>query len=92
MNRHLRRILLASVLTTAVSLMIFAASPTAQACPMCSESLPNNGADSTAAGPADNSLAAGFYYSILLMLAVPASIASGFGIVLYRATHKTATT
>ena len=62
----------------------------AQACPMCSESLPSNspGQDSgDAAAVSSNQtgsgLAEGFYYSILLMLAMPFLMVAGLGGMLY---------
>lgn len=63
-------------------------------CPMCSESLPNGtqgGGEGSkqvegrpGAGEGGRELARGFYYSILLMLAVPGCVAGGFGFMFYR--------
>ena len=66
--------------------LAYTGTPAAQACPMCSEALSNPGdAQSSSGGPApaDDSLARGFYYSILFMLAVPFSLVTGLGTVLY---------
>lgn len=66
------------------------------ACPMCSESLPDNtqppGFDAPQADGittnSNGSLAKGFYYSILLMLTVLFSLAGGLGGMLYWAVRK----
>ncbi len=71
------------------------------ACPMCSESLPSGAGghkQSTAAAIQAATLqvseqnqsdwAQGFYYSILLMLAVPFSVVAGLGGLLYWSVHR----
>ena len=66
---------------------LFIAVPSAQACPNCSAAVADTGGldwnggtgadgEVVAAGP---SLAAGFNYSIVFMLAVPYTLAAGFG-------------
>jgi len=72
----------------AICIVVFGAGEQARACPMCSESLssgssPGENPDSDAPNSASGSLAEGFYYSILLMLAVPFSMAGGLGGALY---------
>lgn len=72
----------------------------AWACPMCSENLstdtPSKGQDTGDANPTPtkngSNLAAGFYYSILLMLAVPFSMMAGLGGALYHQMRKAAAT
>lgn len=67
-----------------------------QACPMCSESLPDNtqpaGFDTSPndgiTANSNGSLATGFYYSIVLMLAVPFSLVGGLGGMLYWSVRK----
>lgn len=49
----------------------------AQACPMCKE-----------ANEADSNLPRAYMYSILFMLAVPASVVTGFGIGFYRLSRE----
>lgn len=68
--------------------------PVAWACPMCSENLPTGVESST---PSDGetvetevSLAAGFYYSILLMLAVPFTLMLSLGGAMYFHSRKAA--
>jgi hypothetical protein len=72
----------------------------ARGCPSCSESLPSGGGvgDNTTSGlggggvvaGSQGSLAQGFYYSILLMLAVPFTLAAGLGGFFYRSARAAA--
>lgn len=67
-----------------------------KACPMCSENLPETAPPANSdpsqvdpiTPPSGGSLAKGFYYSILLMLAVPFLLITGLSGMLYRAIRK----
>jgi hypothetical protein len=53
----------------------------AAACPTCREGLAEN-------DPQGQSIAAGFYYSILFMMSVPYAILATFGFLAYRAVRR----
>lgn len=64
-----------ALIALAVALMLFIAS-VAAACPTCKEGLAQN-------DPQGQSLAAGYYYSILFMMAMPFTILGTFGSLAY---------
>ncbi len=88
-------ILLAVIVTGGLAQI---AAPRAQACPMCSELLPNDqgpadaatqtSPDATSPPQTGASLAKGFYYSILFMLAVPFLLVTGLSGMLYLSVKK----
>lgn len=83
----------ACILLLAVTLLVPAA---AQACPNCAASMPGTKNPGSDAAPANadaapkSGLADGFYYSILLMLAVPYTLAGVGGYAIYRAMKRRA--
>lgn len=90
----MRRAFASFTIAAAVTL---AATLSARACPMCVEQLPSEtnaaappaaDAASPASGGASPQLAEGFYYSILLMLAVPYALALGGGVTIYTLLHR----
>jgi hypothetical protein len=63
----------------AVALTLFIAA-SASACPTCREALADN--------PQGQSLAKGFYYSILFMMSMPFLVLGTLGTVAYRSIHR----
>jgi hypothetical protein len=68
-----------TIALAAVAIM-WAVSDAAWACPTCREGLADN--------PAGQSLARGFYYSILFMMSMPFLILGTLGTVAYRSVRK----
>jgi len=66
-----RHLLLWMAVAVALTLLL---AGEAHACPNCRDALPSAAADT-----ADGSLAEGFYYSILLLMAAPFVLAATFG-------------
>jgi hypothetical protein len=64
-----------------VAAILFAAADAACACPNCKEGLAQN-------DPHGQSIAAGYYYSILFMLSMPFLIITTFGTFAYRSVKK----
>jgi hypothetical protein len=64
----------------AIVALVLTAGATAWACPTCREGLADN--------PAGQSLARGFYYSILFMMSMPFLILGTLGTVAYRSVRK----
>jgi hypothetical protein len=68
------------VIATAVVAVVLTIGAAASACPTCREGLADN--------PSGQSLARGFYYSILFMMSMPFLILGTLGTVAYRSVQK----
>jgi hypothetical protein len=68
-------------ITLALAAVLFGAADAAWACPNCKEGLAQN-------DPHGQSIAAGYYYSILFMLSMPFIIITTFGAFAYRSVKK----
>ena len=75
----MRRVLRFTMAIAGVAIVL-TLGPTAWACPTCREGLADN--------PAGQSLARGFYYSILFMMSMPFLILGALGTVAYRSVQK----
>jgi hypothetical protein len=79
----LTRRLIRCGLMCAAATIVLSVAPDAWACPTCREGLADN--------PAGQSLARGFYYSILFMMSMPFLILGTLGTVAYRSVQKAKT-
>lgn len=75
--RHLSRTILIAVLAC---LWVVVATPRAEACPNCRDSVPTTNLENA---PPPGSLAKGYAFSIIVMMASPFILVGGFGGALY---------
>jgi len=78
--KSLSRRLVPGILAIAAVAIVLSLDAAAWACPNCREGLANN--------PAGQSLARGFYYSILFMMSMPFLVLGTLGTVAYRSVQR----
>ncbi len=79
----MRRILLSTVIAL-TALGFSAATPVAEACPLCKYANEEGGETGSMEAAARNARPKAYMYSILFMLGMPVTLLSGFGIAFYR--------